>query len=90
MKSKTLAQGSLIRIFGIPALILMLPLVLRFNWDETDFIVVGILLITVVAALELIMKKAGKYKAYAIALLLFAAAWFYVELAVGLFTNWGS
>ena len=91
MKTNTgILNNSVARIIGIPVLILMIPLVLRFNWDETDFIVVGVLLVTVVAALELIMKKAGKYKAYAIALLLFAAAWFYAELAVGIFTNWGS
>lgn len=83
-------QNSLVRLLGIPALILMIPFLFRFNWDETDYLMIGILAVTVVTAIELIIKKAGKYKAYAIALIALAALWLYVELAVGLFTNWGS
>jgi hypothetical protein len=88
-------QKSLLRIIGIPALILMIPFIaMQFsnevNWDETDFIVVGVLLVVAVSAFELIMKKAGKYKIAAGIAVILAALWLYAELAVGLFTNWGS
>lgn len=83
-------QNSTFRILGIPTLILLILFLLQFNWDETDYIVLGIILVIVVAAIELITKKAGKYKIYAIAAIVITALWLYVELAVGLFTNWGS
>ena len=88
-------KKSLTRILGIPTLILMIPFTaMQFTsevqWDETDFIVIGVLLVTAVTAIELVIKKAGKYRFAAIAVIVLGALWLWAELAVGLFTNWGS
>lgn len=85
----------LIRILGIPTLILMIPLIaMQFSsevsWDKTDFIVIGVLLTGAVILYEVASQVMGKHKiAIAIAIVL-GVVWLWVELAVGLFTNWGS
>lgn len=91
MKTKiTLFNSSIKRIIAIPAFILLIPLILRFDWDETDFIVMGALLASAVGLIELAMKAKGAYRVYTIIAIVLGALWLYAELAVGLFTNWGS
>ena len=88
-------KKSLIRVLGIPVLILMIPFIAmqftdKVNWGSEDFIVIAVLLVAVTASIELVMKKAGKYRFGAIAVIVLGALWLWAELAVGLFTNWGS
>jgi hypothetical protein len=85
----------IIRVALITAAILMIPFVaMRFtnevNWDETDFIVMGTMIFVTGLMLNLIMRKAGKYRIYAALVIVFLFLWLWVELAVGLFTQWGS
>jgi hypothetical protein len=60
------------------------------NWNEVDYIVAGGLLVLAVAGLLIILKAKHTLKKLGGGLIILAAAWLYVELAVGLFTNWGS
>jgi len=60
------------------------------NWTLFDFVVMGVLLFVAGLLLELVVAKAGKYKAMAIVGVILLFVWLWVELAVGLFTNWGS
>lgn len=96
---------NVIRIVLVTALILLVPfLAMQFGvqvpdpgsgtsgvtWTSNDFVAAGILLLAAGFALDLVLRKAGKYRIVgAIAVVL---AFFYVwaELAVGVFTNWGS
>lgn len=91
-KNNTLAlpNNRFLRILGIPALILSIPFILQFNWDETDFLFMGALLVAMAFLFEFAWKKAGKHKIAFITGIVLFGLWLYVELAVGLFTNWGS
>ena len=78
-------------------LILLVPLVaMQFtdevNWTVADFVVIGVLLfgtgLVFVLAARRVRKKEHRI---AIGVVLAAALlWIWVELAVGLFTSWGS
>ena len=76
--------------------ILMIPLVaMQFseevNWTLSDFVVAGALLLGTGLAYVVIASKVNKRYRMAVGLaLLFMLLWLWVELAVGLFTNWGS
>ena len=76
--------------------LLLVPLIaMQFttevNWDATDFIVMGGLIFTAGSVFVLIARQV-KEKHRLPAALLVAAAFLYVwaELAVGIFTDWGS
>jgi hypothetical protein len=60
------------------------------NWTLSDFVVAGVLLFTTGLLLEAAWRSAGKYRALAIGGIIFLFLWLWAELAVGLFTNWGS
>lgn len=78
------------------ALILLIPLVaMQFtgevNWTPGDFIVAGALIFGTGLAFELITRRVGKrYRIVVGVVLALAFMWLWVELAVGLFTDWGS
>lgn len=82
-------------IAAATGLVLLMPLVaMQFSadvvWKLSDFVVMGILLfgagsVFVLAARLLPKRRLAVGIVVAIALL-----WLYVELAVGLFTDWGS
>ena len=61
-----------------------------FDWMPGDFAVMGVFLLAAGVALDLVWRKAGKYRVVVAALIGFLFAWLWVELAVGLFTAWGS
>jgi hypothetical protein len=76
--------------------ILLIPLIgmqisNAWNWDATDFIIMGILLFGMGSLFVLTARKTNKKYRIAIgiafAVILF---WIWAELAVGIFTNWGS
>jgi hypothetical protein len=60
------------------------------NWTLSDFVVMGVLLFITGNTIDLTMRKGGKYRVLGVALIVILFLWLWVELAVGLFTNWGS
>jgi hypothetical protein len=99
-------QTSLIRVALITVGILSIPfMAMQFNWAVpdpgsstadgvnwtlSDFIVIGTMIFVTGLLIELALKKAGKYRIVAVAGIVILFLWLWVELAVGLFTNWGS
>jgi len=80
----------------VTGLILLIPLIaMQFtnevNWSEIDFIVMGTLLFGMGSIFVLIARRINKKHRIVVAIVL-AAVLFYLcaELAVGIFTNWGS
>lgn len=76
-------------------LILMVPLIaMQFTsevqWSLFDFVLMGALIFAAGAALDVSWQRAGKYKVLAVAGIVLAFLWLWAELAVGIFTNWGS
>lgn len=76
----------------VVALLLLIPLIaMQFtgevNWDETDFIVAGALLLGTGLLIELVMRKVTKVKHRVVlcGAVLFALFLVWAELAVGLF-----
>ncbi len=75
--------------------ILLIPLVAmqytsEVNWTLSDFMVMGTMLLVVGILLELILRSKAKYRIAAAIAVVLAFLWLWAELAVGLFTNWGS
>ena len=70
-----------------PFLLLLIPLIFRFPWTLSDFVIGGFLLFVLGLEIELVRSKVqNKNKRYAIlALVLFAFVLIWAELAVGLF-----
>ena len=62
------------------------------NWSLSDFIVMGALLMSVGLTYELGIKRVAntKRRTILVAGLVLAFLWLWAELAVGVFTNWGS
>lgn len=92
MKSK-----NIIRVLLVTALVLLVPLIGMLlsddvNWSVMDFVVAGTLLTITGLLLETILLKfqSRRKKTAAIALLTLAFLWLWAELAVGIFTHWGS
>ena len=78
------------------AAILLIPLVtMQFttevNWDATDFIVMGALLFGVASLFVLAARKTARSHRILVGIAFVAAFLFvWAELAVGIFTNFGS
>ncbi len=88
--SKNILKNSIVRAALGSGLILMIPLLFRFPWTRSDFIVAGSVLFIAAFMLDVVIKKGGKYRIPAALVIVFLFLWLWVELAVGLFTNWGS
>jgi uncharacterized membrane protein len=77
-------------------LLLMIPLVaMQFtsevNWTLSDFILMGVLIFTVSSLFVLVARKVQKKSRLAVgAVFLLGFLWLWAELAVGVFTTWGS
>lgn len=92
MKNKSIIRPTLVTL-GI----LLIPVFgnnfLRgWDWEFGDFIVMGALIFGTGLLVELAnMKvKSRNRRLIAIFLIIVALVWLWAELAVGLFTNWGS
>lgn len=75
--------------------ILLIPLVaMRFTsevqWTLSDFAIMGAILFVTGTLIDLALHTLGRYRIAAILAIVFLFLWLWVELAVGLFTNWGS
>jgi hypothetical protein len=104
MKSRKSDNGILgnhiARIALGTVLVLLVPLVFTLlgsgvdgqgvHWTLSDFIIMGALIFIAGLAIDLILRKAGKYRVYAGIAIVFLFLWLWTELAVGVFTNWGS
>ncbi len=60
------------------------------QWSAFDFIAMGIMLFSTGILLDWVWRTAGTYRFIAAAFVFLLFVWLWVELAVGLFTNWGS
>jgi peptidoglycan/LPS O-acetylase OafA/YrhL len=94
---QTNIRNRLLAWAAVVALILLVPVAaMQFtdevDWDETDFIVAGTLLFGSALVYELATRNMRTTKSrLTAAVLIFAVlVWLWAELAVGLFTNWGS
>ena len=100
MKTKNVAYIALGTV-----LILLIPLILTllnpsaginggsgggWDWSPSDFVIMGIMLFGTGLMLDFTLRRTGKYRMLIAAAIVIAFLWLWVELAVGLFTNWGS
>jgi hypothetical protein len=92
---------NVLRVALITFCILLIPLVLQltigtgvdgqgWNWKPGDFVVIGVMIFIAGLLIDLALRRAGRYRVAAIVVIVLAFLWLWVELAVGLFTNWGS
>ncbi|HET7630026.1 MAG TPA: hypothetical protein VFK03_01500 [Candidatus Saccharimonadales bacterium] len=85
------------RVAAITGALLLIPLIaMQFdngvNWSASDFVVAGALLFVVGLVYELLIRRLASkdWRYAATVLLIFAFMYIWAELAVGIFTNWGS
>lgn len=96
MNTKSITT-SLVRIVAGTGAVLLVPLVAmqftdQVNWSTSDFVVIGILLLVAGLAYEVLSRLAkNKDQRFVIGLVVLGVvAYLWAELAVGIFTNWGS
>jgi peptidoglycan/LPS O-acetylase OafA/YrhL len=88
-------RKSIVRIALITAAVLLIPAVAmhftnQVNWTASDFIIAGILVFGTGLTFELASSRMPKHRTAIGAALAVIFLWLWVELAVGLFTDWGS
>ena len=71
-------------------ILLLAPLTMQFNWTMSDYIVAGTLLFGAGSIFVLVARHFPKHRIAAGIVVAIGLFWLWVELAVGLFTNWGS
>lgn len=88
---------SLLRVAASTVLVLLIPLVaMQFSddvqWTVGDFVAAGVLLTGVGLAFELFVRKVSdrRHRLVLTVLLGLALVYLWAELAVGIFTHWGS
>lgn len=62
----------------------------EWNWDLTDFIIIGILLLGACSLYVFAVQKFPKYRVALAILFVLTVMYVWAELAVGIFTNLGS
>jgi hypothetical protein len=60
------------------------------NWDLFDFIVMGFLIFGAGSLYVLVARRVNNHKLIIGVAFILAFLWLWAELAVGVFTNWGS
>lgn len=91
----TITMHSFARVVLAVAAILIVPLlgnqfVEGWNWSFSDFVLMGAMLFVAGMALDLIVRSKNKYRVVGAVTVVVLFLWLWVELAVGLFTTWGS
>ena len=86
---------NMLRVALVTGAILLVPLIaMQFtaevNWTLSDFMIMGTMIFVTGLLVDLAWRTLGKYRAFAIVGIIGLFLWLWVELAVGLFTNWGS
>ena len=71
-------------------ILLLIPLLAKWPWTTSDYVVAVLLLFGIGNAIDLIWRHTGKYRVIGSVMAIVLFLWLWVELAVGLFTNWGS
>lgn len=61
-----------------------------WDWMPGDFVVMGAIMVVTGLLLDFVWRRAGAYRVVGVAVVLFLFLWLWAELAVGVFTNWGS
>lgn len=94
-------KQQILKIVLVTVGILLIPLALQltigtgvdgqgFNWKPGDFAVMGGLIFITLLLVNLVVARMGRYKAVGVLVIVLAFLWLWAELAVGVFTNWGS
>lgn len=82
------------KIFGLIALgtgvLLSIPLLARFPWTLSDFVVAGAALFIFGSIFVLAARKFNNHRLLVGIVVALLFLWLWAELAVGVFTNWGS
>lgn len=60
------------------------------NWNLFDFLVMGVLLFGMSSLYVLVARRVSKLRLIVGLIFVFIFFWLWAELAVGVFTNWGS
>ena len=92
---------NIFRVVLVTVFLLLIPLVLQltigtgidgqgFNWTPSDFVVIGAMIFVAGLLIDLVIRKTGRCRIALVIAIILAFLWLWVELAVGLFTNWGS
>ncbi len=81
-------KNNIFRIAVVTALILSIPLLFKWPWTLSDFIIMGILLFGTGLTFELITRRVNRrYRVFIGIALLIAFLLVWAELAVGLFNT---
>ncbi len=75
--------------------ILLIPLVaMQFtaevSWTLSDFVIMGVMLFVTGFILDQVLSKMEKYRYVLAGIIVLLFVWLWAELAVGVFTTWGS
>ncbi len=70
--------------------LLLIPLLFSWPWTLSDFVIAGVLIFGSGLLINFALMKGGKYRLIIAGVILFLFLWLWAELAVGVFTNWGS
>lgn len=83
--------------WGLAALVLIVPAIGNqvsdeVNWTGGDFMVMGLMLLCAGLAIELVVRTiaTGNKRMMGVLVIIGLFLWLWAELAVGVFTNWGS
>jgi hypothetical protein len=90
MKTKSILIIGLITAVLLSVPLIAMQFTAEVDWSSSDFIIMGILIFLTGLGIDFVWRKVGKYKALAVAVIIFLFLWIWAELAVGVFTNWGS
>lgn len=77
-------------IAGVMLIALSIPFIFKWPWTSSDFVVAGILIFGTGLLIDLALRKFGKNRMWVVAGIVFLFLWLWAELAVGVFTDWGS
>jgi hypothetical protein len=74
-------------ILATVAILLLIPLIVGFDWSSMDYVIMGFLLLVTGLSCELVLRKfkSMKQRIFIVGVVLFAFFLVWAELAVGIF-----